>query len=145
MIPKLFKRLGIINTGILGMGLLLSGATCFAIAIIGNFPYALLFCSLICMSGLGIAVSYPSLAVLALQDIPGEQQGLAAGVNQTAYFLGAGFGLSLISLVMQFVGSVPSIKTNITLWPVVLLMLLSMIALLRIVHFKRKEAKVAYS
>jgi EmrB/QacA subfamily drug resistance transporter len=147
IIPRLFKTFGIMNTGIIGMGLLFGGATFFAIAIIGNFPYALLFLSLVCMSGLGIAVSYPSLAVMALQDIPEEQQGLGAGVNQTAYFLGAGFGLSLVSLVMQFVASAQYFKptTNVTLWPVLLLMLLSFLALIRIVRYKRKDAKAAYS
>jgi len=146
LIPRLFKRWGILNTGILGMTLLLSGSAFFALGIISSNTYLMLFFSLVCMSGLGIAVSYPSLAVLALQDIPGNQQGLAAGINQTAYFLGAGFGLSLMALVMQFTTTpaAPS-QGNSVLWPVLLLMLLSSIALIRIIQFKRKTNSVAYT
>lgn len=144
LIPRLFKKLGILNTGLIGMGLLLFGALFFALATVSSNVYLLLFFSLVCMSGLGIAVSYPSLAVLALQEIPGDQQGLAAGINQTAYFLGAGFGLSLIALVMQFAASAPLLpQTHRTLWPVLLLLLLSFIALIRIIQFKRKTMYAA--
>jgi len=146
IIPRLFKRIGILNTGIIGMGLLLSGSTFFALATIGGSTYIMLFFSLVCMSGLGIAISYPSLAVLALQDIPSEQQGLAAGINQTAYFLGAGFGLSLVALVMQAaIPPVTSSQGSKTLWPISLLMLLSFIALTRIIHFKRKTINAVYT
>jgi MFS family permease len=146
LIPKLFRKFGIINTGIIGMAMLLSGSTFFALATISNQTYALLFCSLLCMSGLGIAVSYPSLAVMALQDIPADQQGLAAGVNQTAYFLGAGVGLSLIALVMQFSNTFQLTNTaRIVLWPVLLLILLSFIALIKMVRFKRNEMNPAYT
>jgi EmrB/QacA subfamily drug resistance transporter len=139
LIPQLFKKFGIINTGIIGMALLFSGASFFALAIVSGHSYGLLFFSLLSMAGLGIAVSYPSLAVMALQDVPDNQQGIAAGINQTSYFMGAGFGLSMIGLTVQLVSITAEHSLFYkTLWPVLLLVVFALIALIRLAKFNRQ-------
>lgn len=101
VVPVLFARLRIVKTGITGMGLLLTGSLLLGVAMFTAHPMPWVIASLLCITGSGMSITYPSLSVLSLHHIPAKQQGMAAGVATTAYFMGAGLGLSCISLVLQ--------------------------------------------
>ncbi|MBO9200185.1 MULTISPECIES: MFS transporter [Niastella] len=103
VVPALFKKLTVLQTGILGMCLMLSGALLLMTAILFGHPMSLILLSIACVTGSGMSVCYPSLTALAIRDIPDAQQGIAAGVCTTSYFIGAGLGLSLLALGMQLV------------------------------------------
>jgi hypothetical protein len=60
--------------------------------------------SVACVTGTGIAVCFTCLIVICIQEIPVEHHGLASSVANTSYFFGAGLGLSLIGLCLQFNG-----------------------------------------
>jgi len=100
-VPALFKKMTVLQTGIMGMGLMLSGALLLMASIIFNHSLPLILLSIACVTGSGMSVCYPSLTALAIRDIPLTQQGVAAGICTTSYFIGAGLGLSLLSLGMQ--------------------------------------------
>jgi MFS family permease len=101
VVPALFKKMTVLQTGILGMCLMLSGALLLMTAIIFDHSLPVILLSIACVTGSGMSVCYPSLTALAIRDIPITQQGVAAGICTTSYFIGAGLGLSLLSLGMQ--------------------------------------------
>jgi MFS family permease len=101
VVPALFKKMTVLQTGILGMCLMLSGALLLMAAIIFDHSLPVILLSIACVTGTGMSVCYPSLTALAIRDIPITQQGMAAGICTTSYFIGAGLGLSLLSLGMQ--------------------------------------------
>lgn len=101
VVPALFKKMTVLQTGILGMCLMLSGSLLLMIAIINDHNLLLVLLSIACVTGSGMSVCYPSLTALAIRDIPDSQQGVAAGICTTSYFIGAGLGLSLLALGMQ--------------------------------------------
>jgi len=103
VVPALFKKLTVLQTGILGMCLMLAGALLLMVAIIFGHSIPLLLLSIACVTGSGMSVCYPSLTALAIRDIPDKQQGVAAGICTTSYFIGAGLGLSLLALGMQLI------------------------------------------
>jgi MFS family permease len=104
-VPALFKKMTVLQTGILGMCLMLSGALLLMTAIIFDHSLPVILLSIACVTGSGMSVCYPSLTALAIRDIPIKQQGVAAGICTTSYFIGAGLGLSLLSLGMQLLAT----------------------------------------
>jgi MFS family permease len=101
VVPALFKKMSVLQTGILGMCLMLSGSLLLMISILYDHNLVLTLLSIACVTGSGMSVCYPSLTALAIRDIPDNQQGVAAGICTTSYFIGAGLGLSLLALGMQ--------------------------------------------
>jgi MFS family permease len=104
-VPALFKKMTVLQTGIMGMCLMLSGALLLMASIIFDHSIPVILLSIACVTGSGMSVCYPSLTALAIRDIPVTQQGVAAGICTTSYFIGAGLGLSLLSLGMQLLTS----------------------------------------
>lgn len=105
VVPALFKKMTVLQVGILGMCLMLSGALLLMTAILYNHSMPLVLLSIGCVTGTGMSVCYPSLTALAIRDIPVTQQGVAAGICTTSYFLGAGLGLSLLAFGMQLINT----------------------------------------
>jgi len=105
VVPSLFKKMTVLQVGILGMCLMFSGALLLMTAILYNHSMLLILLSIACVTGSGMSVCYPSLTALAIRDIPVTQQGVAAGICTTSYFLGAGLGLSLLALGMQLINA----------------------------------------
>ena len=112
-VPALFKKLSVMQTGILGMCLMLAGALLLMTAILFDHNLPLILCSIACVTGSGMSVCYPSLTSLAIRDIPVNQQGVAAGICTTSYFIGAGLGLSLLALGMQLLTSATNLVGHI--------------------------------
>ncbi len=119
-VPALFKKMNVLQVSILGMALMLTGALLLLAAMHCGYSLPLVLLSIACVTGSGMSVCYPSLTSLAIREIPHQQQGLAAGICTTAYFLGAGMGLSLLSLCMQLF---PAAAGTVGYLPVVLLLL----------------------
>jgi MFS family permease len=105
VVPPLFKKMTVLQVGILGMCLMLTGALLLMTAVLYNHSMVLILLSIACVTGTGMSVCYPSLTALAVRDIPVTQQGVAAGICTTSYFLGAGLGLSLLALGMQLINA----------------------------------------
>jgi hypothetical protein len=114
VVPALFKKLTVLQTGILGMSLMLSGALLLMTAILFDHSMPLILLSIACVTGSGMSVCYPSLTSLAIRDIPDAQQGVAAGICTTSYFIGAGLGLSLLALGMQLITAAATTVNHIS-------------------------------
>jgi MFS family permease len=113
VVPALFKKMSVLKTGILGMCLMLTGALLLMTAILYDHSLPLVLLSIACVTGSGMSVCYPSLTSLAIRDIPASQQGVAAGICTTSYFIGAGLGLSLLALGMQLLTSATNMVDHI--------------------------------
>jgi MFS family permease len=113
-VPAMFKKLTVLQTGILGMCLMLCGALLLMTAIIFGHSMPLILLSIACVTGSGMSVCYPSLTALAIRDIPDTQQGIAAGICTTSYFIGAGLGLSLLALGMQLITAATSTVNHLS-------------------------------
>jgi len=102
LIPTLLRRgLTVGSLAVLGMGALtLSAGWLLVLHWVPGSQWPLLL-AMACANGLGIALAYSGLTVLALQGVPEAYHGLATGVATTAYFVGGGLGLSVLSLVLN--------------------------------------------
>ena len=100
LMPVLLRKWSVMQSAVLGMSLMVLGGIILLSSIIMNYPLLLVLLSLASVTGLGIAISFTSLMVMSVQAIPVEQHGVATGLVSTAYFLGGGLGLSLLSVFL---------------------------------------------
>lgn len=128
LLPRLIKRLKLIRTANLGMSLMFLGAFLLVISMSYGLFVPLVF-SIACVTGAGMAISIPSLTVMALHQVPIEHQGVASGINTTAYFFGSGIGLSAVSLIMQLTTIFPTTTKQLIASTTLLLLLTAFAAL----------------
>ncbi|HWV70824.1 MAG TPA: MFS transporter [Pseudosphingobacterium sp.] len=137
LLPSLLKKLAVVKTAIIGMLLMFFGAL-FLVIGIGYGLFTFVIFSVACVMGAGMAVSIPSLTVMALQQIPVNYHGTASGVNTTAYFFGSGMGLSILSLLMQL----PSVLPTLTYQLLAALFILLSFTILAIVYLLVKNDRI---
>ncbi|AYB32832.1 MFS transporter [Chryseolinea soli] len=95
----LLNKLSLHHIGILGMMSMVMGAVALFIFFRWNGAFPFLLLSMLCISGIGMAICIPSLMVMTVQQVAEENHGVASSLSTTAYFLGGGIGLSLLGLV----------------------------------------------
>ena len=101
LLPPIMKRLHSIQLGILGMTLMFTGGMILYSSILAGHSLTLVLLSAAFVSGLGMTISFTSLSMLSIQNIPSKHYGLASSLASTSYFLGAGIGLSVLTLFME--------------------------------------------
>jgi MFS family permease len=104
MLPRLYRRLHPQQVGLLAMACLLAGDLLLAGGIVYRQPGWFLL-ALLLVNSIAIAIGYPAFTTLSLTDVPPSRQGIAAGIQSTLYTVAAGFGLSLISLCLDTLGT----------------------------------------
>jgi EmrB/QacA subfamily drug resistance transporter len=102
ILPHLSKKLTSVQIGLLGWLFMLSGALCLIFAINMHHPTVLVLSGAAFISGIGITLCFTSLSVLGIRDVEPKQYGIASSLTSTSYFLGAGIGLSFMTLMTQF-------------------------------------------
>lgn len=138
--PAILNKLGMVNTGIAGMTLLMAGPILLILSIeLHSTTLWPILLSISCVTGTGIAVCFVSLTGMALQGIPAAQQGVAAALNTTSYFLGAGLGLSMIGMLMSSTRNTLHAAEQYYVYP---LAFLAIIALLTIGLLARSSRKM---
>lgn len=85
-----------------------------------------------CIAGIGMTLCYTGYTVIAMEHVPAEHLGIAASLINTAYFIGGGIGLPLISMFMSHESK--ELDTR-PLWLLFIFALLSMARLL----FRKKS------
>jgi EmrB/QacA subfamily drug resistance transporter len=100
-IPVLTKRLTVSQLGIAGMLCMLIGGLFLTSSVLFNHSLILVLLSATFVTGLGMTLSYTALSVLSVQGIPKAHYGLGSSIGTTSYFLGAGIGLSILTLFMK--------------------------------------------
>ncbi|MDJ1481506.1 MFS transporter [Cytophagaceae bacterium YF14B1] len=125
LLPVLLKKMNIVQIGILGMTLMLTGASLLLTVFWLDYNLFVLLASVACVTGSGMAICFPSLTAMAIQKIPNEKQGVGSSISTTAYFMGAGLGLSILALCMQ----IGHAEGKVTPLPVSVLIIYALIAI----------------
>ena len=101
ILPHVSKRLNSSQMGILGWIFMLSGALALLVSIYFGHPLSMVLLGAACISGIGMTFCFTALSVLGIQDVNPSSYGVASSLSSTSYFLGAGIGLSFMTLMSQ--------------------------------------------
>ncbi|REC42127.1 MFS transporter [Chryseobacterium pennipullorum] len=100
-LPHVSKRLNSAQMGLLGWLFMLMGGVFLLISVFTGHPLAVVLLGAACISGIGMTFCFTALSVMGIQDVEPENYGLASSLSSTSYFLGAGIGLSFMTLMSQ--------------------------------------------
>ncbi|ASW73033.1 antibiotic transporter [Chryseobacterium piperi] len=101
VLPHISKKLNPSQMGIFGWSFMLAGALSLLIAIYFGHPLTIVLLGAACISGVGMTFCFTSLSILGIRDVEASHYGVASSLTSTNYFLGAGIGLSFMTLMSQ--------------------------------------------
>jgi len=101
ILPLISKRLDSAQMAVFGWSFMLAGALLLLISVYTGHPLPLVLIGAACISGIGMTFCFTAQSVLGVQDIEASDYGVASSVSSTSYFLGAGIGLSFMTLMSQ--------------------------------------------
>lgn len=137
LLPLIIKRVEPPQMGILGMSFMVTGTLLLLLTTYLNHPLLLVLLAAACISGIGMTICFTSLSFLGVRDVEHKDYGLASSLTSTTYFLGAGIGLSFMTLISQFFASTLAVS------PLSLIILTSyaIAGLLIIMRFAKQDRK----
>ena len=141
ILPHVAKRLNSSQMGILGWIFMLSGALALLVSIYFGHPLSMVLLGAACISGIGMTFCFTALSVLGIQDVNPSSYGVASSLSSTSYFLGAGIGLSFMTLMSQIFPSELAVG-NLSL---IILIGYAVFALIMLCFFIFKNIKIAES
>ncbi|MFP3590814.1 MFS transporter [Chryseobacterium sp. SIMBA_038] len=101
VLPHISKRMNPSQMGVFGWSFMLIGALSLFISVYIGHPLTSVLLGAACISGVGMTFCFTSLSILGIQDVESSDYGVASSLTSTSYFLGAGIGLSFMSLMSQ--------------------------------------------
>jgi EmrB/QacA subfamily drug resistance transporter len=101
VLPYISKRLSSSQMGVFGWSFMLTGALSLLIAVYTGHPLTVVLLGAACISGIGMTFCFTALSVMGIQDVEPSHYGVASSLSSTSYFLGAGIGLSFMTLISQ--------------------------------------------
>lgn len=101
ILPYVCKKLYPPQMGVLGWSFMLTGAISLLLSIYFGHPLQIVLFGAACISGIGMTFCFTSLSILGIRDVDAVQYGVASSLTSTSYFLGAGIGLSFMTLMSQ--------------------------------------------
>ncbi|KFE96989.1 MFS transporter [Chryseobacterium luteum] len=101
VLPHVSGRLSSSQMGVFGWSFMLAGALCLLIAVYAGHPLTVVLLGAACISGIGMTFCFTALSVMGIQDVEPSHYGVASSLSSTSYFLGAGIGLSFMTLMSQ--------------------------------------------
>lgn len=101
ILPSVSKRLSSSQMGVFGWSFMLAGALSLLIAVYTGHSLAVVLLGAACISGIGMTFCFTALSVMGIQDVEPSHYGVASSLSSTSYFLGAGIGLSFMTLMSQ--------------------------------------------
>ncbi|MGE8526076.1 MFS transporter [Chryseobacterium rhizosphaerae] len=146
ILPQVSKRLNSSQMGIFGWLFMLSGGILLLVSVYTGHPLTLVLLGAACISGIGMTFCFTALSVMGIQDVEPSNYGVASSLSSTSYFLGAGIGLSFMTLMSQIFPSefaVGSLNLIILIGYAVLA--LGMLSYFIIRSLKVKRAEMAVS
>ncbi|WP_440135422.1 MFS transporter [Chitinophaga sancti] len=99
-LPALSKRFSPKKIAMGGAVAMLAGALSLVLAV-QIHSLAFLLAGGAWIAGIGMTLCYTGYTVIAMEHVPSEHLGIAASLINTAYFVGGGIGLPLISIFMS--------------------------------------------
>ncbi|SMP21454.1 MFS transporter [Chryseobacterium profundimaris] len=142
-LPHISKRLDSAQMAIFGWSFMLAGALLLLISVFTGHPLPMVLMGAACISGIGMTFCFTAQSVLGVQDIQPSDYGVASSVGSTSYFLGAGIGLSFMTLMSQVFPSEWAVG-NLSLMILILYALsaLGILFYLIVRNMKIREAKM---
>lgn len=101
VLPHVSKRLSSSQMGVFGWSFMLAGALFLLLSVYTGHPLAVVLLGAACISGVGMTFCFTALSVMGIQDVEASHYGVASSLSSTSYFLGAGIGLSFMTLMSQ--------------------------------------------
>ncbi|SDQ66578.1 drug resistance transporter, EmrB/QacA subfamily [Chryseobacterium soldanellicola] len=101
ILPHISKRLNSAQMSILGWLSMFTGALSLLISVFTGHPLTIVLFGAACISGIGMTFCFTGLSILGIKDIQPAHYGVASSLSTTSYFLGAGIGLSFMTLMSQ--------------------------------------------
>lgn len=146
ILPHVSKRLSSSQMGILGWVFMLSGALLLLTSVFTGHPLAIVLLGAACISGIGMTFCFTALSVLGIQDVSASSYGVASSVGSTSYFLGAGIGLSFMTLMSQIFPSEHAVgNLSIIILITYAIFALAILFYFIIKNFKVKKTEIAVS
>ncbi|WP_294333045.1 MFS transporter [uncultured Chryseobacterium sp.] len=146
VLPSVAKRLSSAQMGIFGWVFMLTGAIVLLISIHSGHPLPLVLSGAACISGIGMTFCFTALSVLGIQEVAAADYGVASSLGSTSYFLGAGLGLSFMTLMSQVFPSVLAVgDLSITILIGYAVFALSMLFYFMIRSLRNEPREVAVS
>ncbi|THV59832.1 MFS transporter [Chryseobacterium candidae] len=144
ILPHVTKRLNSSQMGVLGWSFMLAGGLLLLISVYAGHPLTIVLLGAACISGVGMTFCFTALSVMGIQDVEPAHYGLASSLSSTSYFLGAGIGLSFMTLMSQIFPSELSVGSlNLIILISYALLALGMLFFFIIKSLKVKPAEVA--
>jgi EmrB/QacA subfamily drug resistance transporter len=143
VLPHVSKRLDSAQMAIFGWSFMLTGALLLLISVYTGHPLPVVLTGAACISGIGMTFCFTAQSVLGVQDIESSDYGVASSVGSTSYFLGAGIGLSFMTLMSRIFPSEWAVG-NLSLIILIVYALSALGALLYfiIINLKIREGKM---
>lgn len=143
VLPHVSKRLDSAQMAIFGWSFMLTGALLLLISVYTGHPLSVVLTGAACISGIGMTFCFTAQSVLGVQDIESSDYGVASSVGSTSYFLGAGIGLSFMTLMSRIFPSEWAVG-NLSLIILIVYALSALGALLYfiIINLKIREGKM---
>ncbi|MCL8538617.1 MFS transporter [Chryseobacterium gallinarum] len=146
ILPHISKRLNSSQMGVLGWLFMLTGGLLLLISVYVGHPLAVVLLGAACISGIGMTFCFTALSVLGIQDVEPANYGLASSLSSTSYFLGAGIGLSFMTLMSQIFPSEFSVGSlNIVILIGYAVVALGILFYFILKSLKMEQAKIAVS
>lgn len=146
ILPHISKRFSSSQMGVLGWLFMLAGGLLLLISVYTGHPLTVVLLGAACISGIGMTFCFTALSVMGIQDVEPSNYGLASSLSSTSYFLGAGIGLSFMTLMSQVFPSGFAVGSlNLIILTGYALSALGMLFYFILRSLKVKQAKVAVS
>ncbi|MEG0927433.1 MFS transporter [Chryseobacterium sp.] len=146
ILPQVSKRLNSSQMGVFGWSFMLMGGLLLLISVYTGHPLAVVLLGAACISGIGMTFCFTALSVMGIQDVEPSSYGLASSLSSTSYFLGAGIGLSFMTLMSQVFPSEFSVGSlNLIILIGYALLALGMLFYFILKSLKMKQTEIAVS
>ncbi|AZB17834.1 MFS transporter [Chryseobacterium indologenes] len=146
ILPHVSKRLSSSQMGVLGWLFMLIGGILLLTSLYTGHPLAVVLLGAACISGIGMTFCFTALSVMGIQDVEPSNYGLASSLSSTSYFLGAGIGLSFMTLMSQVFPSEFAVGSlNLIILIGYALLALGMLIYFIVTSLKVKQTKMAVS
>ena len=125
---------------------MLMGGLLLLISVYTGHPLTVVLLGSACISGVGMTFCFTALSVMGIQDVEPSSYGLASSLSSTSYFLGAGIGLSFMTLMSQIFLSEFSVGSlNLIILVSYALVALGMLFYFIVKSLKVKQTEIAVS
>ncbi|ASE62001.1 MFS transporter [Chryseobacterium indologenes] len=146
ILPHVSKRLSSSQMGVLGWLFMLMGGILLLTSLYTGHSLAVVLLGAACISGIGMTFCFTALSVMGIQDVESSNYGLASSLSSTSYFLGAGIGLSFMTLMSQVFPSEFAVGSlNLIILIGYALLALGMLIYFIVTSLKVKQTKMAVS